>query len=91
MPLALEYSQKGGTVTWKEEDIRKLLEKEDKNKDNLLSKDEIENAFKELGAVFPGWRALRGLKYADCNRDGYVDEYEKEKLVQYIFNRSYTT
>ncbi|XAR64066.1 hypothetical protein NMG60_11024269 [Bertholletia excelsa] len=92
MPVTLGYSdsKEGGRVTWTEENIRKLLEKHDKNKDNCLTKDEIENAFKDLDAFFPGWRASRGLKYADSNRDGKVDEYEKENLVQYIFKRRYT-
>ncbi|XAR64063.1 hypothetical protein NMG60_11024266 [Bertholletia excelsa] len=77
-------------VPYSEDDIRKLLIKHDQNKDNRLSRREIQNVFIELNAHFPWWRAWRGLANCDHNGDGYVDEDEMKDLVQYILTVGYT-
>ncbi|XAR49018.1 hypothetical protein NMG60_11032036 [Bertholletia excelsa] len=89
MPIVTDANTKEVTVTLSKDIIRKLLDKHDKNKDNRLSKYEIKNVFIELDSLFPGWRAWRAFKCADYDGNGYVDEHEKEKLVDYIYELGY--
>ncbi|KAK2992380.1 hypothetical protein RJ640_018299 [Escallonia rubra] len=63
--------------------LKGIFKQNNKNGDGLLSKEELKEAFKNLGALFPGWRASRGLHYADANGDGYISEEELNALVQY--------
>ncbi|KAK2995620.1 hypothetical protein RJ640_020256 [Escallonia rubra] len=44
-----------------EEQLKGIFKQNDKNGDGLLSKEELKEAFKNLGALFPGWRASRGV------------------------------
>ncbi|XAR49020.1 hypothetical protein NMG60_11032038 [Bertholletia excelsa] len=76
-------------LAFSKDTIRKLLDEHDKNKDKRLSKEESKNVFIELDSHFPGWRARRALERADYDGNGYVDEHEKEKLVDYIYQCGY--
>ncbi|KAL5777810.1 hypothetical protein ACOSP7_010736 [Xanthoceras sorbifolium] len=79
------------TVELSESQIREIFQRHDANKDGCLSKAEIKQAFDELGAVFPSFRAYRGLNHADGgNGDGFVDMNELEDLVKYVKNLGYT-
>lgn len=62
----------------------------DKNGDKRLSRDEIKEAFNYLHSHFPGWTAFWGLKYADANKDGYIDENELKELVSFASKFGYT-
>ncbi|KAL5777804.1 hypothetical protein ACOSP7_010732 [Xanthoceras sorbifolium] len=73
-----------------EREIREIFERHDANKDGCLSKAEIKQAFDELGALFPGFRANRGLNHADGNGDGFIDMNELKDLVKYAKNLGYT-
>ncbi|KAG8632603.1 hypothetical protein MANES_18G036300v8 [Manihot esculenta] len=53
--------------------LRKLFSRFDKNKDNRLSREEISEAFSELGGFFPDYRAGRVLTHYDTNEDGFID------------------
>ncbi|KAJ0085513.1 hypothetical protein Patl1_07284 [Pistacia atlantica] len=66
-----------------------MLKKHDVNNDGVLCWEEIKAVFNELGALFPWFRANRGLHYADANKDGVIDEDEKKDLVNYIYNLGY--
>ncbi|KAL3514515.1 hypothetical protein ACH5RR_027232 [Cinchona calisaya] len=48
-----------------------------------LDRAELKEAFKRLGAMIPSWRAARGMRQADANGDGYIDEEEMTGLVNY--------
>lgn len=69
--------------------LRKFFDKYDKNGDGHLDEEEVKQAFKELGSLFPWWRAGQGLKYADVNKDGVIDREEIEALVTYILNKGF--
>ncbi|XP_031125143.1 probable calcium-binding protein CML18 [Ipomoea triloba] len=60
-----------------EEQLRKLFNNHDANRDASLSKKEIEKAFDELGSTVPGWRARRALRRADSDRNGFIDDEEE--------------
>ena len=73
-----------------EDQLRRVFEKFDKNGDHKLSKEELKEAFKDMGAYFPGWKAWRGLQVADANRDGFITEDEMNELVNYAVKSGYT-
>lgn len=66
-----------------EEQLKKIFLQHDKNGDGCLDKNELVQAFKELGAVIPELRAWRGLKNADANGDGIISQDELDHLVRY--------
>ncbi|CAK7338709.1 unnamed protein product [Dovyalis caffra] len=53
--------------------LKEFFKKCDINHDNRLSRKELKKAFDELGALFPSYRAGRGLSNADANKDGQID------------------
>lgn len=72
-----------------EEQLKGMFWRFDKNQDGHLSKQELKAAFKNLGAIFPGFRADRGLRHADHNGDGYISEDEVDELVKYAIKQGY--
>lgn len=70
--------------------LKGIFQEFDANGDKRLSMDELRAAFAYLGACFPSWRALCGLNYADANNDGYIDEDELHKLVDFASKFGYT-
>lgn len=80
--------RKGGPMPVTE--LKAIFKRFDTYKDGRLSKQELRNAFASLGSHLPGWRAGRGLKQADGNRDGYVSDKELEVLLQYVLKCGYT-
>ncbi|KAK2995622.1 hypothetical protein RJ640_020258 [Escallonia rubra] len=81
---------KNGNIALTEEQLKGIFKQNDKNGDGLLSKEELKEAFKHLGALIPGWRASRGLRYADANGDGYISKGELDALVKYAASIGYT-
>ncbi|OAY52688.1 calmodulin-like protein 5 [Manihot esculenta] len=72
-----------------EDQVRQIFMKFDLNGDNVLSREEIRQAFNYLGAMFPAQQARQGIKLADSNGDGVVDMSEMEDLVKYAYNLGY--
>ncbi|CAK7338708.1 unnamed protein product [Dovyalis caffra] len=72
------------------EQLKKIFKKYDSNHDNCLSKEELKRAFDELGALFPGFRARRGLYHADANNDGQIDMGELDNLLDYAYKHGFT-
>ncbi|KAK2977563.1 hypothetical protein RJ640_007038 [Escallonia rubra] len=90
MPAIVITTVKKGKIAPAEDQLKGIFKKHDKNGDGLLSKEELKEAFKYLGALIPGWRAWCGLRYADANGDGCISEGEMNALVQYAANLGYT-
>ncbi|KAJ4837408.1 hypothetical protein Tsubulata_049954 [Turnera subulata] len=86
------HNKKGGSVpvTLSKEQLRNIFMQYDADNNKQLSKEELSKAFEHLGAVFPSFRAKRGLKYADANGDGQIDLKELEDLVNYANDLGYT-
>ncbi|KAG1366616.1 polcalcin Phl p 7 [Cocos nucifera] len=55
----------------------------DSNHDGRISKEELQRALHSLHTWFPWWKARRGIKEVDVNRNGMVDKEEIGKLVNY--------
>ncbi|KAJ0086414.1 hypothetical protein Patl1_08963 [Pistacia atlantica] len=91
--IANECGRIGGhkpaPIPYTEEQLKGMFWRFDKNGDRRLSKQELKAAFKELGALIPGFRANRGLHHADANGDGYISDEEVDKLVKYAYQLGY--
>ncbi|KAF9677012.1 hypothetical protein SADUNF_Sadunf08G0063000 [Salix dunnii] len=72
-----------------EEQLREIFKKFDISQDGRLSKEELKQAFGDLGAAVPAYRAIRGLSQADANHDGFVDMEELDELVKYAYRLGY--
>ncbi|KAI3825569.1 hypothetical protein L1987_07060 [Smallanthus sonchifolius] len=66
-----------------EQDMLAFFKKHDVNKDKRLSWDELKQAFSELGVSWVRWTTDRALVNADTDEDGYIDENEMDKLIQF--------
>ncbi|KAJ0026416.1 hypothetical protein Pint_07190 [Pistacia integerrima] len=71
------------------EQIREILKKHDVNNDGFLCWEELNTAFKDLGAWSPWFRAYCGLHYADANNDGVINKDELDDVITYIINLGY--
>ncbi|KAE8665169.1 putative Calcium-binding EF-hand family protein [Hibiscus syriacus] len=63
----------------------------DADGDQLLTKAELKDAFRKLGAMIPGFRTWEGLRCADGNKDGCVSRDELTNLIQFVHNLQYTS
>ena len=70
--------------------IKEVFREHDKNGDGKLSKAELAESFKKLGALFPGWRAKRAMSHADSDSNGVITPDEFEQLVNYVQSLGYT-
>ncbi|KAJ6675799.1 EF-HAND PAIR PROTEIN [Salix viminalis] len=60
-----------------------LLRDLDADQDGKISKDELAGAVRRRGEWFAGWRARKGIRSADSNRNGVVDEIEIANLAEF--------
>ncbi|CAK7347557.1 unnamed protein product [Dovyalis caffra] len=65
-----------------EEELIKIFNRYDTNRDGYLSWEELKSAYNILGMSFPSLRAWRALYVADENGDGYISQEEFKKLVR---------
>ncbi|KAK9743446.1 hypothetical protein RND81_03G239900 [Saponaria officinalis] len=73
-----------------EEELRRVFMEHDKNGDGHLDKDELKQAFRELGARVPAYRADRAIHYSDIDMDGTINiEEELDHLVAYARHYGY--
>lgn len=63
------------------EDFKRWLKSFDANKDGRISKAELREAIRSRGGWFTTWKSGRGLRQADTNRNGYIDDGEIENLI----------
>ena len=55
----------------------------DKDKDGRISQDELKEAVRATGGLFSSWKSKRGVKSADLNGDGFIDQNEITRLVEF--------
>ncbi|CAK7323735.1 unnamed protein product [Dovyalis caffra] len=89
-PKKIDEPKRGDRHTLTKEQLKKIFVRHDINHDNHLSRKELKQAFDELGAFFPNFRAARGLSHADANNDGQIDMDELDDLVNYAYKLGYT-
>ncbi|KAL2538001.1 Calcium-binding protein CML23 [Forsythia ovata] len=53
------------------------------DKDGSISQDELQEAVLATGGWFSTWKSERGLKSADTNSDGVIDENEFSNPVEF--------
>ncbi|KAG5542163.1 hypothetical protein RHGRI_021879 [Rhododendron griersonianum] len=52
----------------------------DRDADGRISRDELQEAIRSTRAWFSDWKAGRGIKAADGNGDGFIDDSEMTAL-----------
>jgi Ca2+-binding EF-hand superfamily protein len=73
------------------EQLKKILEKQDTDKDGKLSMKELKSAFEELQSRFPRFRAEVAMRKCDKNDDGHIEfGKELESVVSYAEECHYT-
>ena len=65
------------------EEFTKFLYTFDTNNDGLISREELREAVRKKGGWFATWKAKRNLKFADVNRNGFIDKNEVPKLAAF--------
>ncbi|KAL0360822.1 UNVERIFIED_CONTAM: hypothetical protein Sradi_3766700 [Sesamum radiatum] len=65
-----------------QEFIKRLMQF-DYDKDGKITMEELREAVRANGQWFSTWKAKKGLKLADKNRNGVIDEYEIRNLVEF--------
>ncbi|OAY66700.1 calmodulin-1-like [Ananas comosus] len=65
------------------EEFKEWLKKFDTDKDGRISRDELRKAIRSRGGRFTTWKSIRGIRQADTNRNGYIDDAEIENLVAF--------
>ncbi|KAF5193951.1 Calmodulin [Thalictrum thalictroides] len=70
-----------------EEEFKKWLKQFDVDGDGRISKKELQKALRSLGMHFTAWKSGRGIRVADTNRNGFIDENEIKDLVEFAKNK----
>ncbi|GMH13806.1 hypothetical protein Nepgr_015647 [Nepenthes gracilis] len=72
-----------------EEQLLKIFQDCDKNKDGRLDKVELKEAFRVLGSRVPNIRACRAIHHCDNNLDGVISDQEMSHLISYALRHGY--
>lgn len=72
-----------GKVEMTLQEFKKWLKKFDGNKDGRISPEEFRVAMRTAGVWFPNFRTKDGLKSADKNHDGFIEENEISNLQDF--------
>ena len=65
------------------DELKRWLRSLDTDKDGRISKKELADAVRESGGWFARWKGKRGIRSADSNGNGFVDENEISNLVEF--------
>lgn len=90
--MVYKYSNpKGGDPSPRasKQQLRKVFLDCDVDDNNVLTKEEIKNAFDRFGALFPSFRTWKALKRVDKNKDGCVSLEELDSLIEYAHQQGY--
>ncbi|KAL3514504.1 hypothetical protein ACH5RR_027221 [Cinchona calisaya] len=80
--MAIIYNKKtrdvssDGKLVMSLEEFKKWLKKFDSNEDGRISKGELREAIRSRGGWFTRWKSKDGLKVADKDGNGYIDDDE---------------
>ncbi|CAA6658878.1 unnamed protein product [Spirodela intermedia] len=65
------------------EEFKDWLKRFDTDKDGRISKQELRRAIRSLGGRYSGWKSGRGVRGADANGNGFIDDAEIENLISF--------
>uniref|UniRef100_A0ACD5YHA9 Uncharacterized protein n=2 Tax=Avena sativa TaxID=4498 RepID=A0ACD5YHA9_AVESA len=65
------------------DEFKEWLRRFDVDRDGRISRDELRRAMRALRVRFTGHRARRGISFADADGDGYIDDSEIDRLVEF--------
>ncbi|KAF9603877.1 hypothetical protein IFM89_038135 [Coptis chinensis] len=65
------------------EEFKTWLKQYDADGDGRISRDELRTAIRSLGMCFTAWKSRRGVRIADVNHNGFIDDSEIEHLVEF--------
>ncbi|XP_008777302.1 polcalcin Phl p 7-like [Phoenix dactylifera] len=65
------------------EEFKEWLKRFDTNKDGRISRDELRRAIRSVRGRFSGWKSNRGIRHADTDGDGLLDDGEIDNLVEF--------
>ncbi|KAI5656207.1 hypothetical protein M9H77_25000 [Catharanthus roseus] len=66
------------------EEFKKWLKRFDEDKDGRISQQELQNAMRTSGVWFSGFKSKDGLKSADKNHNGFIDDNELNNLKEFV-------
>ncbi|KAG1342226.1 polcalcin Phl p 7 [Cocos nucifera] len=65
------------------DEFKEWLKKFDTNKDGRISREELRKAIRSVRGRFSGWKSSRGLRHADTDGDGFIEDGEIDNLVEF--------
>ncbi|XP_017636972.1 uncharacterized protein LOC108479057 [Gossypium arboreum] len=70
------------------DEFKAWLRRFDADHDGRINQEELKEALHSLRVKFGWWKARQGMKEADCNHDGQIENAKEiEKLVNYAQKR----
>ncbi|KAK9270052.1 hypothetical protein L1049_025625 [Liquidambar formosana] len=76
-------SSRDGKREMSMEEFKGWLKKFDADKDGKISKDELREAIRATGGWFSKWKSRRGVRTADANHNGFIDDNEINNLEEF--------
>ncbi|KAK4277496.1 hypothetical protein QN277_015488 [Acacia crassicarpa] len=65
------------------EEFKRWLKRFDSNGDGRIGRSEMKEAVRLSGGFFASWKSKRGVKSADSNHNGLVDDTEFRNLANF--------
>lgn len=65
------------------EEFKTWLKQFDKNGDGRISKNELRAAIRSLGLCWTTLKSRQGIRAADVNQNGYIEDDEIECLIEF--------
>ncbi|KAH7848791.1 hypothetical protein Vadar_007992 [Vaccinium darrowii] len=81
------YATRGVSTDGKPEmtidEFKKWLKKFDINRDGRISEEDLQEAIRASGGWFTGRKSKAGVRSADANGNGFIEESEINNLVEF--------
>lgn len=77
------YSSADGKLLMNPEEFKKWLKKFDTDEDGRISLDELRAAVKEMGGWFTKWKCRDGIRAADLDGTGFIEDNEINNLKDF--------
>ncbi|KAF6139082.1 hypothetical protein GIB67_010808 [Kingdonia uniflora] len=65
------------------DEFKQWLKQFDRNGDGRISRDELREAIRSKGRWFTTWNSRQGVKSADANHNGFIDDNEIGNLLAF--------